>query len=232
MKLQTIQIPAFLQAQRLLTEFIKITKQLPEIERIRKAYELCKTWKQKEILMPIPAIPERHDVWYLIQLLSMNRHITDKNSPYLFDMGRDETIYLADNITMFQSLITHSKKNQSVRSKRGMTITISRTQFDILLSEFGYKVVRHFGLSSSDWRLSYIPYDMFLRLSQSQQFDFPAPIFFDGYRYHPSIKKATALIGGSHAFGGVRFIDSLWEDQVIRIYPFLCIIRSDYGKTI
>jgi uncharacterized protein YlzI (FlbEa/FlbD family) len=227
MEIVSYSIPAFLKAAELLEKFKTSSLHLQEQERLNQAFRLCEIWKKNKITMAIPALPERQDVWYLVQLLAKEKHILINGDPYILNPGMRETIYThPDLFHMLYKRATFSiQKTITIKSN---TLYVSRKTLDRMIDTAGSDVLTRFGFSLKQWRIAPIPYDMLLRLTLNKHFRFNDNVFFDGYRSHPTGER-TALFGGGTLFGGPSYIDSVWMDMPIRINPFLVIIRKNYG---
>ncbi len=205
MSIKKIQIPAFPKAQRLLQQFYLAASTAPERERIVFAESLCVQWKEARIPLPIPAGPDQKDYWYLIQLYALGRHVHKDRSIYTFDVGKEETIYLYrdDSISIY---------------------AISSRDFcDTYIEKNNERVVTSMSLTTREWKLSYVPYDILLRLSTILTLQLTNALYFDGYRMHPGLQTRMSL------FGTVDSIDAIFTNQRMIIEPLFCIIRPDYG---
>jgi hypothetical protein len=94
-------LTGFPAAQTLLDGFVTHSYGAPELARIRLAEELCSEWKKQNFPADLlPALPERGDYWYLVQLIGDRRHV-DKTGSYLpFDIGTEKEITIVPTETI------------------------------------------------------------------------------------------------------------------------------------
>lgn len=195
-------------AQDLLSFYKKKAYQKGELERIHWAQQLCSEWKERKISTFLFAVPERQDYWYLVQLYFMDRHVRKNLKPYVFDWKKEEEIYICDILRT----------------------PYARENIEAFIKDNNEIILKKQGLNTRHYRLSLIPYDIYIRLSAAHQLESNhTNIHFDGYRLRTD-RKLMGLFGGSPLFGGSSFIDSLWIDIINQsILTQLVIIRKDYG---
>lgn len=236
MKPEPIKVPGYPEAAELLHAFYREAHTRPEITRIASAKKLLSAWTARKIPVPCPALPGLRDYWYLIQLYALERHRTDRNTPYVYDFGKEEVLYTGSptRFTLFLTLMeaVPAAERIPVLPTAPATISTSRLILDRAIGRYGGDVVASYGLSRQKWKLTYVPYDILLRANPSDMPSVRSGIFLDGYRYHPGLDITTALFGGGTRFGGKQYIDSVAADLPLRIQPVLCIIRKTYGYTV
>jgi len=223
-------------AQDILDFFKKKSKDADEMTRIRLAKALCDAWGNAGIPFDPPAVPLRNDYWYLVQLFFKDMHINKNNKPYSFDLKRPEEIIIDNFIERdfkkgpsklpFLTKLLCQKAN--IKDPNDL---LGREGIDKLIGMFGDLLLSELGISAKDFKISLIPYDIYLRLSSIIDLGKrKMNVFFDGYRLRPD-DVVTGLFGGNLSFGGAPFIDSLWTKSVnYSIIPRLIIIRRNYGN--
>ncbi len=209
-------VPGNKKAQQILSDYLKTAYQNDELERTKLAKKACDLWRKENIPFPPPAVPERSDYWYLVQLFSLKRHVHRNCEPYLFDLGRSENILIED----------FPEADIDINNTSGLQ---SRDDIDKALIDDD-KILDQLNLDSNKFKVINIPFDIYLRISNTMNLGkHNLNTYFDGYRLR-SDKKITGLFGGNGLFGGTSFIDSFWTNTPSKsILKRLVVIRKDYG---
>lgn len=244
-----IKVPGNKKAQKILSFFHIKASPEDELGRIELAKEVCSIWRKEKIDFPLPAVPEKEDYWYLIQLFSLNRHVHFDKKPYLYDLGKSEEIFIEDFLEVDYDLYQKSDNFQPasiidllfhLAKKKGLNLVnidltnptriLSRDNIDKLLFHCGDYVIEQIGLDPNKHKLINIPFDIYIRLLNKMNFGkYNLNTHFDGYRLRTD-GKIMGLFGGNIKFGGSSFIDSFWTDtHNFSIVTRFVIIRKDYG---
>lgn len=183
-----------------------------ELERIEAARELVKekggNW---------PAIAYRQDYWYLVQLYSQYRHVHRDLEPYQLNLKYEVKVFVEIERSLQQLLKLPPGPH-------------SRQQIDMSLQNNARVVLEKLGFDSDLWRITPLPYEVLWRSKVNQLTVGNYYYHLDGYRLRPP-QPLTGLIGGHEAFGGRRFIDSIWlEHKSCEINTLLTIVSKNYGR--
>lgn len=220
--LQKIKILAKKEINQLLINYKLKYQESSEIERIQGAIQLIKSCPKNSIKY-LPSVPNRSDYWYLIQLLSKEKHILKNKTPYFFTLNNSPTIYLEKNNEIQQLLIKKEKNKQIINN-------CSRAILDKLIEKNQYKTLLELDIDPQKWRIAPIPYDIFIRLEKHQIEIGNFNYHLDGYRLRTD-ENLTNLIGGHKQFGGQQFVDSIWTSTISsNIKTKLAIIPIKYGQ--
>lgn len=200
--------------QQTLITFRENAQGKSELERIQLAIVYCNGYNQPIPLLP--AVPQRQDFWYLVQLYALGNHVHWDTSRYEIRFDISERVSIPDRKT----------NDALIHQLVGTTDGVSRNQIDTALSSKGDDIVKDIGKDPQEYRLSLMPLDIYLQLDIKQN---DPMIFIDGYRRRTD-GKLMSLYGGDKLFGGHAYIDSLWMDMVnTDIYPQLTIIPRNHG---
>jgi hypothetical protein len=237
-RLINVAVPASQKAQDILNYYRNKSTDASELDRVLLAKSLCKAWKNEKISFVLPAVVERNDYWYLVQLFFLGRHVHYDGNLYKTDFSKSEKLLIdsyeekdyekmtIDKKSLLGQLfsISNIKVNKDVKA-------ISRKTLDGLIKNYGNLLILKLNLDPKMFKLIPIPFDIYIRLGKKMKFGkHILNTFFDGYRLRTDGRK-TALFGGNTQFGGPSFIDSIWTDTVNNsIIPRLIIIRKDYGR--
>lgn len=215
--IRKVTVPACKPAQKILDSYKKNAFNKNELVRIKLAEELCQDWKNNKIKLPLLAIPEAQDYWYLVQLYSMDRHVHNDRKPYLFNWRLSENLYIENYYGSLTKLLLEEYREK-------ITSPITRQQVDFLILNFQEKILQKLKFNTHLYKISHIPFDIHIRLLSNKNWKIQRNnIFFDGYRLRTDGKLMSL-------FGKETFVDSLWSDLPNKtIFPLLIIIRKDYG---
>jgi hypothetical protein len=162
------------------------------------ATELIKTWSSDGgDLRYCPAVPARHDYWYLIQLLALDRHVNVDHSVQSFCLTNTDIIWTDDKLS------AELFPDQS----------LSRAQIDEVLChpERSKQLITDHGLDPARYHLRLPRWDEFIRLAVPLGWADNHVVPVDGYRLTATGEK-RALLAGSPHLGGANYIDAWWQD--------------------
>jgi hypothetical protein len=221
-----VRLPACPKEHELLENFYNQAKDKSETERIALAKELCSQWSSDPTFQPyLPAVPNRADYWYLIQLFALDRHVDKKGKPQHFSLAEKEV--WIENFTNPQERSPFLSHVCAVAKKDHLTRILPREDIDDILNTFNTirpSILDSLGLNSEKFSIRLIRFDEYIRIaSQFDLVDHEFYTHFDGYRLRPTGKK-DGLIGGTSNLGRTSYIDSWWLNQIHHQTIFRCVI--------
>jgi hypothetical protein len=230
---QVVQLEASPRAQQLLESFFSASHAAAESVRIQLAKQLYQDWQDANVPTYLfPAVPEKDDWWYLIQLFALDRHRDSTGKPWHFDLSKSREIVVLSQFAptdshpfspIWQALWQKYGKRGAAESQYDQKIA-TRAKIDELLYLYADQVLATYHLDPMQYELRHINLAELLRAGDRLKIGLDESyVHIDGYRVRLD-GQIDGLIAGN-AFGGARFIDSWWSDMFhskITTYLVIC----------
>jgi len=233
---QVLQLKPDYQAQGLLEEFYAMAHFATEEVRIKLAQQLWSAWQKNTLPVKLfPAVPERADWWYLIQLFALDRHVAESGKPIHFDLSKAGELVVLPPFTspslqslslIWQIFWREVEKNQNLAEFEQKKMT--RLTIDALLDQHSSVVLSQLGLDPVVYELRHIHFAELVRVGEQLSIGFDKTyVHVAGYRQR-SDGQLDGLLAGNSEFGGCRFIDSWWLNMYHDGIKFCLVISQKH----
>lgn len=237
--LRSCPLPVLTGQAKLFSTFYADCQGKTELERIARAQQLISEFQDQGFpLSTLPAVPERQDWWFLIQVFALDRYVNKNGESLPFDLTDSSELWVED----FAEQAVLEGKLQPSTLWTALTAelpvvsqertSMNSNQLTQLVDERQEVVLDKLGFSAQQYHLRLLYLDEYLRVSEQLSLGKTVlSTYLQGYRQRLDGQKSVVTTGNSK-YGGVRFVDSWWPDTVHRrIIPRLAISVRPWAFT-